>query len=298
MVTPQFLLIYQHHSANRQQPIKPHFNAIKQTSRSLVFLVMIIHVSYSAQHHDVEGLPVSKTNDLNLAKFNINIHHSKGIGNWRALYIRFFEKFPFDSIVELGSGAPDFLSSLPCQRKIAIDAGDRYASEFSQHGIELFVADLDHAELPAIKDIDVAVCSDVFEHLVFPSRSLDFIQNALKPDGVLFSHVPNEFVLRKTVKIMLGLSGSMYFHTDYAEHEDPHLRRFSRLGYEKFLQTRFQFNLFIGDLRYSRIAKVLHTLRIPVPYALQGGPTYISTNCESRFNQLTAIKKELAKHRL
>ncbi|MGQ3684448.1 MAG: class I SAM-dependent methyltransferase [Candidatus Loosdrechtia sp.] len=227
-----------------------------------------------------------------IAEFNVAIHRSKGIGTWRTLYKHFLDKLNIDSIIEVGVGSLDFLKEISCCRKVAMDAGNSLKEDFKSMDIEFIQADLDKSELPDPGMFDVAVCSDVFEHLIYPERTLKYIKDILKEHGFLFSHVPNEYRFLKTLSIMTGLSEGLYFHKHCEEYNDPHLRRFTKIGFEKFLKREFKYNLFIGDLRYGLVARMFKIFHF-IPYAVEGGPTFISTNDKVVFEQLRKIKNEL-----
>ncbi|SBW11312.1 hypothetical protein KL86APRO_20150 [uncultured Alphaproteobacteria bacterium] len=206
---------------------------------------------------------------------------SKGIGGWRDLYLRFLRTAPFDrleSLIELGSGSPDFLRAAPQPRKVAVDIGDRYAEDFRADGIAFFQRDLDKDALTDLGGFDVAICSDVFEHLYDPVFALSGIRTMLGGSGVLISHIPNEFALKKTVSVMMGRSTSLYFHKTETEWTDPHLRRFTRIGFERFLGTCFAHNIPIQHLKHARLARGLRSVGLGVPYCLEGGPTFVSTD--------------------
>lgn len=229
-----------------------------------------------------------------LVDWNARVHRWKGVGAWRALYLWFLRRLDPTSIVEFGCGDPAFLQLVgPEWERIAIDGNDRLRSEYEKLGIGFYRMDLDRDGLPAeIRDIGVAVCSDVFEHLIFPTSLLEKIEHCLGRNGVLFSHVPNEFQWRRTLRILLGRRAAVYHH-GAEEWNDPHLRRFTDLGYRRFLAQRFRYNLKINDLRYRGWARVLSGCRLPVPYGLEGGPTYASTNDPEVFRRLASIKENL-----
>jgi len=229
-----------------------------------------------------------------LAKYNIEIHKDKGVGYWRNLYLKFLEHMDFDSIIEFGSGSPSFLNIVKAKRKAALDSGDKYIKNFHESNIEFYELDFDKDSMPQLGTFDIAICSDVFEHLLYPDKTLYNIKTSLNITGVLFSHVPNEFTFKKTIKIMRGMSESLYFHQNCEEYCDPHLHRFTKIGYEKFLKLHFKYNLFISDLKYSKKLKLLQFLHIPIPYAFQGGPTFISTNDQDTYNSLVNLKRKLS----
>lgn len=221
---------------------------------------------------------------------------SKGIGGWRELYLDFLRASPLQamtSLVELGSGSSDFLRSVPQARKVAVDIGDRYAGEFRESGIDFHKRDLNTDTLADLGRFDIVICSDVFEHLIDPAFALANIRAMVGDEGVLISHVPNEFSLRKTLSVMMGRSTSMYFHKSEEEWTDPHFRRFTRIGFERFLRTNFQYNVPIQHLKHSRFARFLRVLGGTVPYCLEGGPTFISTNHEETARNLSRVAEAL-----
>jgi SAM-dependent methyltransferase len=219
---------------------------------------------------------------------------AKGVGGWRALYHRFIEALAPRSIVEVGAGTPDFLTNVAAERRIAVDIGDRFAPQFAERGIEFLNKDLEHDDL-LLSGVDVIVCSDVFEHLLDPSAALLRIAQALAPDGVLFSHVPNEFRLGHLLRVGFGSRKSSEFHTASPEWDDPHLRRFTPLGFRHFLEQHFPYNLPLTDMRYRGPARLIAAVGAAVPVCLQGGPTFASTRDAQMFDRLRALKPRLSR---
>lgn len=220
------------------------------------------------------------------------IHQASGIGFWRTLYLSLFMAPPlnaFKSIVELGSGAPDFLKCSPYKRRVAVDIGDKHRGFFQEAGIDLQVLDLEKDDFGGLGAFDIAVCSDVFEHLFWPAVTLKKIPGILTERGVLVSHVPNEYNFIPTLKIMMGLKDGLYFHHDQTEWTDPHVRRFTDRGYKNFLQQEFQYNVKITHLKYRPAARIISSLRLPVPFCLEGGPTYISTNNQDTYRKIVEM---------
>ncbi|HEY7978187.1 MAG TPA: methyltransferase domain-containing protein [Rhizomicrobium sp.] len=220
---------------------------------------------------------------------------AKGIGGWRKLYLSFIENLAPYTVIELGAGAPDFLASIEAERRIAVDIGQRYAEAFRKRGIAFACRDLEQDSLDDLGPVDVAICSDVFEHLINPAAALERIASVLGESGILFSHVPNEYRLWHVSRVMLSKSGTVQFHKGAAEWDDPHFRRFSDTGYRNFLSQRFQHNLKLSDLRYGWPARLVSRLGMAVPYCLQGGPTYASTNDPKIFERLLELKSEKAR---
>lgn len=222
---------------------------------------------------------------------------SKGIGSWRKIYLSFIRDLAPSSVVELGAGAPEFLEQVDARRRVAVDVGRRYADAFRERGIGFVCRDLEKDTLADLSPADVAICSDVFEHLVNPDRVLENIAGLLGEQGVLFSHVPNEYRLGHTLKVMLDKSDTISFHKGSTEWDDPHFRRFSNRGFRRFLARRFRYNLTLADLHYDRSARLVRALGLRVPYCLAGGPTYASTNDAKVHARLVDLKKEKARAR-
>lgn len=220
---------------------------------------------------------------------------AKGVGGWRKLYLAFLEDLAPYAVIELGAGAPEFLDRVEATRRVAVDVGQRYADAFRDRGIEFACRDLEKDTLDDLGPVDVAICSDVFEHLINPAVALERIAELLGEHGVLFSHVPNEYRLGHVLKVMLNRKPTVQFHGTSNEWEDPHFRRFSDVGYRRFLSRRFQYNLKLSDLRYGRGARLVKSLGLNVPYCLEGGPTYASTNDAQIFARLTELKKAHAR---
>lgn len=218
----------------------------------------------------------------------------KGVGGWRSLYLPFLKELKPRATLEVGAGTPDFLLSVPTDRKVAVDIGDRFADVFGASGIEFFKRDLDHDALVDLGPFDALICSDVFEHLINPAFALDSIADALSPAGVLFAHVPNEYRF-DTLRIMMGKTTSVRYHGNHEEWEDPHFRRFTDIGFARFLARRFKHSVKITDLRYGRAARLLRTVGLAVPYFLEGGPTYICTNDDAVAVRMKALKRRFGK---
>ena len=235
--------------------------------------------------------------ETSLVEWNARVHRARGIGRWRRLYLEFLKGETPDSVLEMGSGDPSFLLALSeVPRRVALDGNATLAEKYAVAGVEFHALDFDHEELPAgLACFDVAVCSDVFEHLIYPLKTLLRLRDILAKGGVLYSHVPNEFQLHKTLKIMIGRRPGVYHH-DAEEWNDPHLRRFTDLGYQRFLKNGFEYNLKIGDILESSLRRMLRRMQFNLPYCLELGPTYASTNDQRTYQELTRIKRSLLRN--
>ncbi|MGI9421018.1 MAG: class I SAM-dependent methyltransferase [Geminicoccaceae bacterium] len=249
--------------------------------------------------YDDDMQPVSKRHEEALAYLD-DSHRDGGIGKWRRLYTKLLKQpslAGLDSIVELGAGAPDFLAGLSMSSRLAVDLGERYRPLYEQAGISFRQADLEQDRLDDVGRFDVAVCSDVFEHLLFPHLVLENIRSLLTPKGVLLSHVPNEYALKATLAIMAGRREGLYYHQHSNEWEDPHVRRFTDLGYQRFLKLQFRHSIRLTQLGYKGLPKLMARFGVGVPYCLEHGPTYASTNDDETARQLQQAVDGLAKKR-
>lgn len=221
------------------------------------------------------------------------------LGRWRALYLLFIQRMDRRSLVEVGAGSPEFLALAPAMiaEKHAIDCGTEFQADFERIGAQFHRCDLDLGPDPELENMEIAVCSDVFEHLRDPLRTLKMIGGMLAPEGVLFSHVPNEYLWHNVLPIMRGLREGVLYHDGFSEWENPHLRRFTDIGFHRFLQTQFTFNLKITEFYYNKWPRRLARVGITLPYCMEPGPTYASTNSAVVYERLCAIKGELLRDR-
>lgn len=220
------------------------------------------------------------------------IHQPKGVGTYRTLYRDIIMKLNIwsrPSVLEIGAGEPDFLISDLFHRKVAVDCSEFYRDKFERRGIEFYIMNLEREAFDELGLFDIAVCSDVFEHLVNPDFALKNIKNVLNNNGVLFSHVPNEFTVKNIYKIMAGSKTSVSFHAKSQEWNDPHLRRFTDVGYKKFLREQFIYNTSIVSMLDGNIKKKIRRLKFDIPFCFERGPTYISTNCSTSASKLMEI---------
>jgi len=232
-------------------------------------------------------------------EFNAEVFRAKGLGGWRQLYLAFINHLKASSVVEFGAGDPALLAAMPDHiiDRQAIDGTDTYRDNFISAQILLDVHDLDKPGYPLKHQYDIAVCSDVFEHLVQPQIALELISQSLTLNGLLFAHVPNEFTYKKTLRVMLGREEAIYSHPHCAEFNHPHLHRFTDIGFRKFLSSKFKYLIKITELRYSKKALLFQSIGRNVPYCLEGGPTYICTNSQKTANEVELIKRQLLGNR-
>lgn len=231
---------------------------------------------------------------LSLPEYNADVYRNKGLSTWRSLYLEIADELHPESVVEFGAGNTAFLERLPdTVRRHAIDGVERFRDKFTSKGISYDVHDLNEPGYVSPEKFGMAICSDVFEHLLNPEQALDTIKSNLLPDGFLCAHVPNEYKLKPALGIILGLRTSVQFHTSCEEWNDPHLRRFTDIGFQRFLRLRFKHLIGVTLLRSGRAARLLDSISLPVPLFLRGGPTYLATDSANTAELLQQIKKRL-----
>lgn len=124
-------------------------------------------------------------------------------------------------ILEVGSAQGIFLKKLK-GRKIALDLSLNFLNVAQKEG--LFAVAGDAAYLPFLdSSIDIVICSDVLEHVLFPEKVVSQIYRVLKSDGKLFLVVPWKENLNQ-YKIYEGV------------YEFTHLRTFDRYSIKNLLQ--------------------------------------------------------------
>jgi len=232
------------------------------------------------------------------AKFQhdaIKVSKDNPVGKWRQLYIDILKEFNFSSILEIGAGSPEFLINSGIKDKTAIDYGSNFKEEFEKNKIKLIQLDLNSDDInnKIIGKFDVIVCSDVFEHIISPVNTLQMIKRNLNQNGILLSHVPNEFRIINMINIMFRNKTSQIFHPWKKEFDDPHVRRFTKKGFLEFLNLEFNSNLYLSDMKYEKLSKLLSFLKLVVPYSLEPGPTYLSTNNKDTLYSFNKIKQKL-----
>ena len=114
----------------------------------------------------------------NIIDINIKYNTLKGVNTWRKLYLKFISSFNVDSVIEFGSGDPAFLFEVSKIAKdvAGIDANYKLEEMYQEKGIDFYCIDLNSTEkLDINKKFDIAICSDVFEHVLYPIKTLNLI---------------------------------------------------------------------------------------------------------------------------
>lgn len=131
---------------------------------------------------------------------------------WETLCRSFFQRYvrPTDTVVDIAAGYCEFINSIRCQAKIAIDLNPSVA-EYA--GPEVVTVQARSTELPSELDgrADVVFVSNFFEHLSSADEllaTLQGIHRLLRPEGRLLVLQPN-----------IRLTGAAYW--DFVDHSLP-----------------------------------------------------------------------------
>ena len=91
---------------------------------------------------------------------------------------------PGSRVLEIGCGFGDLIAALPGARKVGVDISARMVEKAREkhHDVELFVADVEHDELPE-GPYDVIVLSDVVGHLDDIQLAMERVVPLLAPGG-------------------------------------------------------------------------------------------------------------------
>ena len=127
------------------------------------------------------------------ARFSSNLEYRKTV--WSVLVGDWFGKFvrPADAVLDLGCGYGEFINTVSCARKFAMDLNPD-APRFLAQEVKFLLQDCSARwELPDAS-LDVVFTSNFFEHLPDKAalgRTLDEIHRCLRPGGHLIAMGPN-----------------------------------------------------------------------------------------------------------
>lgn len=127
------------------------------------------------------------------ARFSANLEYRKAV--WSVLVASWFGRYvrPTDSVLDLGCGYGEFINTIHCARKFAMDLNPD-APQFFDSGVTFLLQDCAAAWPLPTASLDVVFTSNFFEHLPDKAalgRTLDEIGRCLRPGGRLVALGPN-----------------------------------------------------------------------------------------------------------
>ena len=174
-----------------------------------------------------------------------------------------------DRILEVGCGAGNILEKAPPGNFFGIDISAFILAKARQKlskKVDLFQADAQN--LP-FKDrvFGQVICSEVLEHLLDPSASLQEIARILNHQGIAVISVPNEFWINRIKRVLISLGifdwllrrGGEYGKMPKKMEDEWHLHAFS---IENWL------NLFNHFFKITRLRKIPF-FWLPLRYVIQ-----------------------------
>jgi len=169
--------------------------------------------------------------------------------------------YRMDRILEVGCGAGNIIEKAPQGKLFGVDISAFIITKAKQKlGNKVILFQADAQNLP-FKDriFKHVICSEVLEHLLDPSASLQEIARVLNHQGIAIISVPNELWINriKTILIRLGIFGWLLHRKgEYAEmpermEDEWHLHAFPL---EEWL-----------DL-FNHFFRMTHLRKIPFPW--------------------------------
>ncbi|MDQ4145942.1 MAG: class I SAM-dependent methyltransferase [Actinomycetota bacterium] len=113
---------------------------------------------------------------------------------WRVLCEHFFQRYvkQTDTVLDLGAGTCEFINSIKCERKLAVDLNP----DLAKHAIDAEPLQADSTDMSSVRSqsVDVIFCSNFFEHMPTKEhllRSLAECERVLRAGGTLIVLQPN-----------------------------------------------------------------------------------------------------------
>src|SRR2546425_3886489 len=173
---------------------------------------------------------------------------------WTVLCQRFFQRYVAlaDTVLDLGAGTCEFINSIECAKKIAVDLNpdvSKYARD-----ARVIIAPSDDLSGVDPSSVDVVFSSNFFEHL--PDKpsvlaTLEECRTVLRPNGVILVLMPN-------IRYLPGR------YWDYFDHHTPltHLSMAEALTITGFRIERIVPRFLPYTVKRSRIPKSVGALRL------------------------------------
>ena len=150
---------------------------------------------------------------------------------------------PHDPYLDVGCGTGLITRFLP-SGTVAIDLNPRNLEKAKQYAVKARFVLCDAEGTIPLQDqsIEVAVCTETLEHLLYPLKALEEISRVLKPNGFLFGSVPG----RSPIWSLRWMSSSKNYFD-----EEPYHKHYSR----DEVRTLLSRNFYIQEL-YSKYFKM------------------------------------------
>ena len=151
------------------------------------------------------------------------------------------------NILDVGCGTGIFMLpiiSKGCLNLSGIDGPNDYMNKAIMRGYNdvKTIEDFNYSFFPIENNTyDIAICKDVFEHLLNPDFCLNEIYRILKPNGLLLIHVPHHFPLLKRFKFIFNNDIDTFkFFPDSSRWNFPHIRFYEYNDFkEKLILNNF-----------------------------------------------------------
>lgn len=139
---------------------------------------------------------------------------------------------PKASCIDIGCGTGLVTRHLP-GLAVGIDLNPRNLQKARRYapGARFVLCDAEGSTPIRNQAFDIAVCTEMLEHLLHPQRALDEIHRVLRPGGWLIGSVPRRSIIWK----LRGLSSSRRHFAD-----EPYHKHYRRAEIRALLSARFQ----------------------------------------------------------
>jgi len=145
---------------------------------------------------------------------------------------------PHSKIIEVGARQCEMLDYLNrhisgIENAVAVDISEDCLQTCASKGFETLQADLNNELLPVESSkFDIAIATEIIEHLHHPYSEVSELRRVLKPDGRLLVTVPNVARLRTRLGLLFGKDPTPL---EPPEKEDVHIREFTLQSISKLL---------------------------------------------------------------
>ncbi len=98
-------------------------------------------------------------------------------------------------VLEIGCGGGEFLASFRDRgwKTLGVEPGRQHAEQARRRGIEVIERPLTDDLIKHLGSFDAVLLIHVLEHMIDPEEMLRMIHKLLKPGGIFFCEVPNDF---------------------------------------------------------------------------------------------------------